>query len=217
MKTFILYSGILLALVSLSACQQVDVQPISPNPSASASSTQNALTPQVLFQYAEYDGAKNELSGFLLDREGVLRTYTLTEIPSEYQYYELRRMPDWVLREVLEASVATSTRVRLEELRRYHQSISRVRNHELRVDRRNPYATRTIAFYAFSIIQADDESNYASSTCGDRKTHETDQDSQDFLFIPLQSEGSVTLKHTASATDEIVAWLASLADENITK
>lgn len=206
---------LLLAGSSLAACQEkVEIRPEVPIASAAVQMPSNL--PPVLLQFAEYDADKDLLTGFLINQLGEVRTYSITDIPSEYHYYELRRMPDWVLEEVAAKSIKTDITIDLGELNNKYRIINRIREHSVTTRAADPSATSSRAFYAFTTLLEDGESAYGTSNCGNRDEHQRGEDSVDYLFVPLQSEGKKTVQHDQTATVEIVDWMISLLEKNQT-
>lgn len=212
-STHKLLAILLLAGSLLTACQeQVEIRPTVSYSSSTVQSSSNL--PPVLFQFAEYNATKEVLTGFLINESGEIRTYSITDIPSEYHYFEVRRIPDWVLQEVVSSSIATDITVDLDELKNQYRIINRMRQHSVSIQSANPSATSSRAFYAFTNLLEDGESTYGTSNCGDRGDHQRGDDSIDFLFVPLQSEGKKTVSHDQTSTSEIVEWMISILEAN---
>lgn len=208
-----LFALLLLAGSFLAGCQEkIEIRPEVPIASAAVQMPSNL--PPVLLQFAEYDAEKEVLTGFLINQLGEVRTYSITDIPSEYHYYELRRMPDWVLEEVAAQSIPTDITVDLSELNNKYRIVSRIREHAVTTQAANPSATSSRAFYAFTTLLEDGESAYGTSNCGNRDEHQRGENSVDYLFVPLQSEGKKTVRHDQASTTEIVDWMISLLEKN---
>lgn len=204
---------LLLAGSFLAACQE-KIEIRSEVPIASTAVQIPSNLPPVLFQFAEYDAETELLTGFLINASGEVSTYSLTDIPSEYHYFELRRMPDWVLEEVAASSKSTDITVDLDELNNQYRIVNRLREHSVTTHSTTPSATSSRAFYAFTNLLEDGESAYGTSNCGNRDDHQRGEDSIDYLFVPLQSEGKKTVSHDQASTSEIVEWMISILEQN---
>lgn len=212
-STHKLLSILLLTASLMVSCQEkVEIRPDVSFSSAVVQLPSNL--PPVLFQFAEYDATTELLTGFLINESGEIRTYSISDIPSEYHYFELRRMPDWVLEEVVANSVATDITVDLNELNNRYRIVNRMREHSLTTHSTNPAATSSRAFYAFTNLLEDGESAYGTSSCGNRGDHQRGEDSVDYLFVPLQSEGKKTVSHDKASVAEIVEWMISILEKN---
>lgn len=203
----------LLAGSFLAACQEkIEIRPDVSVASTSVQIPSNL--PPVLFQFAQYDAETDILEGFLINKSGEIRTYSISDIPAEYHYFEVRRMPDWVLEEVAEQSVATGLTVELSELNNHYRIVNRMREHSVTTQRSNPSATNSLAFYAFTSLLEDGESAYGTSNCGNRGDHQRGEDSVDYLFVPLQAEGKNAVRHDQTSVSEVVDWMISILEAN---
>lgn len=207
------FTILLMAGSLLTACQEkVEIRPEVSASSAVVQAPSNL--PPVLFQFAEYDASTELLTGFLINEAGELRTYSISDIPSEYHYFELRRMPDWVAEEIVAQSIATDIRIDVNDLNNNYRKVNRVREHSVTTHSSNPSATSSRAFYAFTTLLEDGESAYGTSNCGGRDEHQRAEGSVDYLFVPLQSEGKKTVSHDQASVSEIVNWMVSIMETN---
>lgn len=168
----------------------------------------------VLFHFATINEETKEFSGFLVDRYGQIRNYSLSEAPQEFTRYQQRSISKATLESLLNISKETRESIDVEELARrvraYH------RNSDQEVDRRrdNSQAEETIAFYAYAI---ENSQTTSGTDCGGSSHSSTQQNNRTtVLQLPLYVQGQTNLTNQSAYVEEMVQWLTGfISDQQI--
>ncbi len=209
------------ASVSFSSCQEtMDVAPVATSPAPAPSPEAQAQAflrgnhmPTILFQYAERDAATDELRGFIIDNQGLIRTYSLENTPYEYGQYQISRLPASLLRRLYDASQPTTDRVDLANLAQRVRIITRERNQQLRTGALNGAAIVTKAYYAYSYLAEEERNDPTAYGCNSGTQAQPGE--TEFLLVPLHVEGKVNTTNTTSFVVETVDWLHGLVISHI--
>lgn len=168
----------------------------------------------VLFQFGTINEETKEFSGFLVDRYGQIRSYSLSQAPQEFTRYQQGSISKATLESLLNVGTEIRESIDVEELARRVRAYHRGSDQELDRGRDNSLAEETIAFYAYAIESSQSESGTGCSG----SSHSTSQqnDGTTVLQIPLYVQGQTNLTNQSAYTEEMVQWLTGfISDQQI--
>ena len=195
--------------LAFTACEeQAEIAPAQIEPLSNEEYLRLSYHPPILFQYTLHDKETDELSGFLIDKSGEIRSFLLDETPYEYKQNHVINVVSQTLERQLEISESTDTYANLDELVEHTQAIRRSGSHEIIQQAGNPEARFTETFYAFGVAN---RHRHGGCQTGGSPT----STSSSFSQIPLLSEGRLKLESTSTVSANIVNWLKAQKEEQV--
>lgn len=195
-------------LVAWSCAPQVEVAPVT---AVAATAEEQAVVylagsriPPVLFQVAIHNEETGLFSGFLIDQQGAVRSYSLREAPYEFQQYRITRVGTDALRQLSRQATAEAVRLDPADLATRVRAIAASRDHQLTVRGRNPQASETIAFYTYAYPEEHLTENGCSAG------NYSQEEGATFVQVPLQIEGKVNALNEAGYATGNIRWLTQL-------
>ncbi len=196
------------ALVAWSCAPQVEVAPVTAvavtEQEQAAAYLSGSRIPPVLYQVAIHNEETGLFSGFLIDQQGTVRSYSLRQAPLEFQQYQITRVGTEALRQLTRQSTREAVRLDPAELATRVRAIAASRDHQLNVRGRNPRATETIAFYTYAFPEEHLTQNGCSAG------NYSQEEGATFVQIPLQIEGKVNALNEAGYATGNIRWLTQL-------